>query len=112
MKMKPIVGISSCLLGNSVRYDGGHKKNNWIVSELGSYVIWEPFCPEVTMGLGTPREPIHFEETSGGLRLVSIKTKIDLTEAARLSAQSLVASMPSNLSGFILKKNLRNRQTF
>ncbi|MCK5363731.1 MAG: DUF523 domain-containing protein, partial [Gammaproteobacteria bacterium] len=51
------VGISSCLLGQPVRYDGGHKRNSLLVDELGKYFEYLPFCPEVAIGLGTPRSP-------------------------------------------------------
>jgi uncharacterized protein YbgA (DUF1722 family)/uncharacterized protein YbbK (DUF523 family) len=56
---RPRVGVSSCLLGSPVRFDGGHKRFRFLTDELGPYVDWVPYCPEVEIGLGTPREPIR-----------------------------------------------------
>ena len=55
------VGISSCLLGEAVRYDGGHKRDAWIVDTLGQWFEYRPVCPEVAIGLGVPRPPIRLE---------------------------------------------------
>ena len=58
--LKPIkIGISSCLLGNNVRWNGGHKKDRFLVHTLGQFVTWVPVCPEVECGLGTPRETLR-----------------------------------------------------
>jgi uncharacterized protein YbbK (DUF523 family) len=65
---RPRVGVSSCLLGAEVRFNGGHKRYRFLTDELGPYVDWVPYCPEVEIGLGTPREPIRL--TAGG-RLVN-----------------------------------------
>ena len=56
---RPRVGVSSCLLGEQVRFNGGHKRSRFLTDELGPYVDWVPYCPEVEIGLGTPREPIR-----------------------------------------------------
>ena len=56
---RPRVGVSSCLLGEKVRFSGGHKRYRFLTDELGPYVDWVPYCPEVMIGLGTPREPIR-----------------------------------------------------
>jgi uncharacterized protein YbgA (DUF1722 family)/uncharacterized protein YbbK (DUF523 family) len=56
---RPRVGVSSCLLGAEVRFNGGHKRSRFLTDELGPYVDWVPYCPEVEIGLGTPREPIR-----------------------------------------------------
>jgi uncharacterized protein YbbK (DUF523 family) len=53
------IGISSCLLGQTVRFDGGHKRDSFLVDTLGRYVEWVPVCPEVEVGMGTPRETVH-----------------------------------------------------
>ena len=55
----PRIGISACLLGEEVRYDGSHKRDPYIVETLGPLVEWVPVCPEVELGLGTPREAIR-----------------------------------------------------
>ena len=55
---QPRVGVSACLLGDPVRYDGGHKRHAWLVDEFGREMEWVPVCPEVEIGLGVPRETI------------------------------------------------------
>src|ERR1700756_1663648 len=59
MTGRPRVGVSSCLLGEQVRFNGGHKRYRFLTDELGPYVDWVPYCPEVAIRLGTPREPIR-----------------------------------------------------
>ncbi|MFZ8933881.1 MAG: YbgA family protein [Bacteriovoracaceae bacterium] len=104
---KPLIGISSCLLGNSVRYDGTHKKYNWVVDELSAYVDFYPICPEVEMGLGVPRETVRLEkkEKDGPVQMVSNKNKTNLTRLAKDTAKFIYDSLPSHLDGFILKKD-------
>ncbi|EAT11851.1 YbgA family protein [Bermanella marisrubri] len=63
--MKIQVAISSCLLGEEVRYNGGHKRSRYIESVLSEYFSFTPICPEVGIGMGTPRPPIHLITTSG-----------------------------------------------
>jgi hypothetical protein len=53
------VGISACLLGQEVRFDGGHKRDRYITDTLGKFFEWVPVCPEVEMGLGRPRETLR-----------------------------------------------------
>ena len=60
------IGISACLLGDEVRYDGGHKRDPFLVDVLGSFVEWVKVCPEVEIGMGTPREAIRLTEEAGG----------------------------------------------
>lgn len=57
--MKPRVGISSCLLGERVRYDGGHQRQAALIRALSRQVEWVPVCPEVEVGMGVPREPVR-----------------------------------------------------
>lgn len=64
-RKKPLVLISSCILGNKVRFNGGHTQQDWIVNVLGKYVDFYPVCPEMSMGMGTPREQIHVEYKKG-----------------------------------------------
>jgi len=100
------LGISTCLLGEPVRYDGGHKLDRFLKDTLGQYVEYVPVCPEVECGLGTPREPVHLEGQPGAIRLVTTRTKRDVTE--RMVAWSLqrVRDLESeNLCGFIFKSN-------
>ena len=78
MTDRPRVGVSSCLLGEEVRFNGGHKRYRFLTDELGPHVDWVPYCPEVEIGLGTPREPIRL--TTDG-RLVNRAGTADHTEA-------------------------------
>src|SRR4029450_6977530 len=59
------LGVSSCLLGEEVRYDGGHKRDAFLTDVLGPFVEWVPVCPEVELGLGVPREPIRLTAPQG-----------------------------------------------
>jgi uncharacterized protein YbbK (DUF523 family)/uncharacterized protein YbgA (DUF1722 family) len=101
------LGISSCLLGQKVRYDGGHKRDPFLTDILGPYVDWVPVCPEVEIGLGTPRPTIRLE-TDGERRprLVMPSTGADLTKTmidyahSRLDQRDL-----HDLCGYVLKKN-------
>ena len=68
------LGISRCLLGEEVRFDGGHKRDNFLTEVLGRYVEWVPVCPEVEAGLGTPREAMRLVGNPQYPRLVTIKS--------------------------------------
>lgn len=100
------IGISRCLLGEQVRYDGGHKLDRFLIETLGREVEWVPVCPEVELGLGTPREAMQLVVV-GELpapHLVTIKTRVDHTDAmTRFSAQRVRELATLNLSGFIFK---------
>ena len=100
------IGVSSCLLGNQVRYDGGHKRDGFLVETFGRYVEWVPVCPEVEIGLGTPRPTLRLERHADEVRLVMPKTGEDHTEAMRRYAAKRVAGLADeDLCGYILKKN-------
>ena len=79
-----VLGISSCLLGEKVRYDGGHKRDPWLVNELGRHVHWVPVCPEVECGLPIPREPVRLVGKPEAPRLIAPKSGTDHT--ARMQA--------------------------
>ena len=81
------VGISSCLLGEQVRYDGGHKRDPFLTEELGRHVEFVPLCPEVEIGLGVPRPTLHLERRRGDVRMVVTDSGEDLTERMRVWAQ-------------------------
>jgi uncharacterized protein YbgA (DUF1722 family)/uncharacterized protein YbbK (DUF523 family) len=103
---RPIrVGVSSCLLGENVRFDGGHKKDAFVVATLGRYVEFVPVCPEVEIGLGTPRESIRLERRQGAVHLVAPKSGRDFTDAMRAYAERRVKRLEAEqLSGYVLKK--------
>jgi uncharacterized protein YbbK (DUF523 family) len=73
---RPRIGISRCLLGDEVRYDGGHKREDTLVSELGRLVEWVPVCPEMEVGMGVPREPIQLVASVDGVRSESARVRM------------------------------------
>lgn len=91
---RPRIGVSSCLLGEQVRYNGGHSRSRFLTAELAPYAEWVPFCPEVEIGLGTPREPVRL--TSAG-RLVNRGGTADHTGAMN------ALPLPSGLDGYVFK---------
>jgi len=92
---RPRVGVSSCLLGEEVRFNGGHKRYRFLTDDLGPYVDWVPYCPEVSIGLGTPREPVRL--TADG-RLVNRSGTADHTEA-----MTALPLPPGDLDGYVFK---------
>jgi uncharacterized protein YbgA (DUF1722 family)/uncharacterized protein YbbK (DUF523 family) len=99
------LGISRCLLGDEVRFDGGHKRDNFLTDVLGQYVEWVPVCPEVEAGLGTPREAMRLVGDPEGPRLVTIKSGKDHTEALEeMTTTRLPELADFNLSGFVFKR--------
>jgi uncharacterized protein YbgA (DUF1722 family)/uncharacterized protein YbbK (DUF523 family) len=99
------IGISSCLLGEQVRYDGGHKRDRFVDETLRPFVTFVPVCPEVELGLGTPREAIRIERSGDALRLVGTRSGRDHTRAMRAYAARRAAALARlDLSGYILKK--------
>jgi uncharacterized protein YbgA (DUF1722 family)/uncharacterized protein YbbK (DUF523 family) len=104
MLTKIKLGISACLLGEKVRYDGGHKLDHFITETLGKFVEFVPVCPEVECGLGIPREAMHLVAGPDGPRLVTIRTQVDYTERMRTWAQKRVVELEQeDLCGFIFK---------
>ena len=100
------IGISSCLLGEPVRYDGESKQDHYIIDTLGKYVEWVPVCPEVEYGLPVPREPMRLEGDPLAPRLVTITTGIDHTDGMLKWAKSRLKELESNnLCGFIFKSS-------
>jgi len=97
------VGISSCLLGREVRFDGGHKRDPFINRALSAYFEFVPFCPEVEIGLGVPRDPIRLERRGGEVRAVGVRQPdLDVTGPLGDYARQVVRGNP-DLSGYILK---------
>ncbi len=100
------VGISSCLLGNPVRYDGGHKHDRYLTDTLGMFFEWVAVCPEVEMGLGTPRETLRLVGDPAAPRLVFAKTGVDQTQGMRAWANERLRRLAeADLSGYILKSD-------
>jgi uncharacterized protein YbbK (DUF523 family) len=108
---RPRVGISRCLLGDEVRYDGGHKRDSLVLSSLGSLVHWVPVCPEVEAGMSTPREPIQLVADENGVtvqsvrvRLLGVRSLTDWTASmAMFSAARVKELADEQLDGYIVK---------
>jgi len=101
---KPTLGVSSCLLGEKVRFDGGHKGYDWLTEELSKQVAWHAVCPEVEMGLGVPRESIRLVEEDGKTELVENKTERNLTALADRTSKRILKNFPV-VDGYVFKKN-------
>jgi uncharacterized protein YbgA (DUF1722 family)/uncharacterized protein YbbK (DUF523 family) len=98
------LGISTCLLGENVRYDGGHKLDHYLKDTLGKFVQWVPVCPEVECGLPVPREAMRLVGDPDSPRLMTVRTGIDHTEHMTLWAQKRLDELSHhNLCGFIFK---------
>ncbi len=99
------MGISSCLLGNEVRHDGGHKRNTYVMSALSEYFSFRPFCPEMAIGLGVPRPTIRLSKLEDQIRLVGTKNPdLDVTDNMNSWSENAMNGV-NDLSGFILKSN-------
>lgn len=100
------LGISHCLLGEPVRYNGGHKRDHFLVDVLGQHVEWIPVCPEVEAGFGTPRESMRLVDDVGAPRLITVRSHHDHTDRMRRYATTRVRELDSlNLSGYVFKKD-------
>ena len=104
MEEKIRIGISTCLLGESVRYDGGHKRDRFVTDTLGQFLEFVPVCPEVECGLGVPRESMHLQGELDSPRLVTSRSKIDHTKRMITWARKRVKELEKeDLCGFIFK---------
>ena len=100
------LGISACLLGENVRYDGGHKLDRFLTDTLGGYVEYVPICPEVECGLPVPREAMHLEGKPNSPRLITIYTKQDMTDRMiEWARRRVIALEKEALCGFIFKSD-------
>lgn len=104
MNPKPLVGISACLLGENVRYDGGHKLDHYLADLLGNHVEFVSVCPEVECGLTVPREAMRLVEADGEIRLMTQKSQIDKTaQMKKWVGPKLRELSDLPLCGFIFK---------
>ncbi len=92
--VRPRVGVSSCLLGEEVRFNGGHKRFRFLTDQLDTYVDWVRYCPEIEIGLGTPREPI---------RLTADGRLVNRSETADHTAAMASLPVPEGLDGYVFK---------
>jgi uncharacterized protein YbgA (DUF1722 family)/uncharacterized protein YbbK (DUF523 family) len=104
---RPRLGISACLLGDQVRFDGGHKRDPFLTDILSPHVCWVRVCPEVEVGMGTPRETLRLERRDGrAIRMVTTRTGIDHTDAMSAWARRRLSELErEHLSGYVLKKD-------
>ena len=99
------IGVSACLLGKKVRFDGGHKRSRFITDSLASYFEFVAFCPEVAIGMGTPRQPIRLVGDGRNPQALGVKTpELNVSQPLR-SYGKKVAGDIHNLCGFIFKKD-------
>jgi uncharacterized protein YbgA (DUF1722 family)/uncharacterized protein YbbK (DUF523 family) len=95
------IGVSSCLLGNAVRYDGNHKRQPWLVEVLGRYAEFVPYCPEMAIGLGVPREPIQLYGDADNPRVRGVvDTSLDVTDALHAYGKE-VAGQLGGMAGYV-----------
>ena len=98
------IGISSCLLGERVRYDGGHKQDRFLTDVLGPYVEWVPVCPELEVGMGVPREAVRLVASASAPRMVGIDSGEDWTDRMLAYSKRRVEQIGKlKLSGYVLK---------
>jgi uncharacterized protein YbgA (DUF1722 family)/uncharacterized protein YbbK (DUF523 family) len=101
-----IIGVSACLLGEHVRYDGGHKHDRYITDTLGRFFNFLPVCPEVGCGMSTPREAMRLEGHPANPRLMTRQSRIDKTDQMLAYCTSKIGELASaDLCGFIFKKD-------
>jgi uncharacterized protein YbgA (DUF1722 family)/uncharacterized protein YbbK (DUF523 family) len=100
------VGVSSCLLGSEVRWDGGHKRERFLTEVLAPFVEWVPICPELELGMGVPREPVSLSRASGELRMIGTRSGEDWTVAMTAFAKRRTREIEAlELCGYVLKKD-------
>jgi uncharacterized protein YbbK (DUF523 family) len=98
------IGISQCLLGDHVRYDGGHKRDSLLADIVGRYVEWVPVCPEVEAGFGVPREAMRLIGTLQAPRLMTVTTGIDQTQSMEQWCRRRIRELEKlNLAGYVFK---------
>lgn len=100
------IGVSSCLLGEAVRFDGNHKRDGFLADALGAYVTFVPVCPEVGVGMGVPRETVRLLDGDDGPRMVAPGSGADWTDRMNAWSATKVAELATqDLCGFVLKKD-------
>lgn len=99
------LGISQCLMGDKVRYDGGHKRNRFLMDVLTEVVDFRPVCPEVAIGLGVPRKPIRLVLDGGETRVLGVENPdLDVTRALIEEAEAAARQMP-DICGYVFMQN-------
>ncbi len=102
--LKPRLGVSTCLLGENVRYDGAEKRDPVLLGAFGDHVEWVPVCPEVECGMTVPRDPMHLADDPDSPRLVTTATGEDQTGRMQTWIRSRLDELArEDLWGFVLK---------
>ena len=101
------LGISACLLGEEVRFDGGHKRDPFLTGVLSRHVEWVTVCPEVEVGMGTPRETLRLvRDGAGPIRMVTTRSTVDHTDSMNAWSKRRVEALSrEDLDGYVLKKD-------
>ncbi len=102
---KILIGISSCLIGEEVRFDGGHKQSRYILDTLGAHFRFRPFCPEVAIGLGVPRETLRLVDNDGSIEAIGNKTATLNVTAQLIDIAEQQAGWHAQVFGYIVKKD-------
>lgn len=104
---RPIrVGVSSCILGEEVRWNGGHSRQRWVTDTLGRFVEFVPVCPEVEVGMGVPRPTVRLQRIDESVHMIDPKNEVDWTAAMNRFSRSRASELAGDdLCGFILKKD-------
>ena len=108
MSEDPVIrlGVSACLMGEEVRFDGGHKRDAFLVKTLGKFVTWVTVCPEMAVGMGKPREGVRLVKDGDDVRMIAPKSGKDWTGAmTSWAAEHMTELERARLHGFVLKKD-------
>ncbi|MGI9585122.1 MAG: YbgA family protein [Acidimicrobiia bacterium] len=103
---RPIkLGVSSCIIGEEVRWNGGHARQRWLTDVLGEFVEYVSVCPEVDVGMGVPRPTVRLERYGSDIRMIDPKNEVDWTAAMNRTSRRRASDMEAlDLCGFVLKK--------
>ncbi|GAA1279244.1 hypothetical protein Psi02_68240 [Planotetraspora silvatica] len=99
--VRPRLAVSSCLLGEPVRFNGGHSRDRFVTGPLSEHVDRVPVCPEMEIGLGAPRETLRLERSARGPRLMTRSSRTDLTDRMTAHAESRAAGL--DVDGYVFK---------
>jgi uncharacterized protein YbgA (DUF1722 family)/uncharacterized protein YbbK (DUF523 family) len=103
---RPRVGISACLLGQKVRFDGGHKQDSFLCGTFGRFVEWIPVCPELEVGMGVPRESVRLVGSVSDPKMIAERSGKDWTSSMKRYAAARAAELARlRLCGYVFKKN-------
>jgi len=100
------IGVSSCVIGEEVRWNGGHSRQRYLTDMLGPFVEYVPVCPEVEVGMGVPRPTVRLVREGETIRMIDPKNEVDWTSSMNRLSRSRASDLAGeDLSGFVLKKD-------